>query len=252
MRYRSVPLSRPRRFMADFLAAARAVPSVPVQRRMNLAAVAAARAAAADRPGWPAVFLKAYAAVAARTPALRRALVRFPWPRLVEYPTSAATVAVEREYEGEPAVFFGRVADPAARSVAALDALVRGFATDPVEDVKPFRQLLRLAALPGPARRAALWLGLNLARVRAGKFGTFGLSVYSSLGAESLHPLSPLTTTLTYGVIGADGRADVRLVYDHRVLDGATAARALAALEAELTSPVLAELRGMAAARAAA
>jgi hypothetical protein len=128
--------------------------------------------------------------------------------------------------------------------VAALDRAVRGFATDPVAEVKAFRQLLRLAGLPGPVRRAALWLGLNLPRVRATKLGTFGLSVYSALGAESLHPLSPLTTTLNYGVIGPDGRVDVRLVYDHRALDGATVARALAALEAELNGPVLAELRG--------
>jgi hypothetical protein len=155
-------------------------------------------------------------------------------------------VAVEREVGGEPAVLFGRIKDPAGRPVAELDALVRGFATDPVGEVEPFRQLLRLADLPGPVRRAALWLGLNLARPRGDRFGTFGLSVYSGLGAESLHPLSPLTTTLTYGVVGPDGRVDVRLVYDHRVLDGATVARALAALEAELTGPVLAELRGMA------
>ena len=247
MNYRPIPLSRPRRFITDLMAAAAAVPSVPVQRRMNLAAVAAARTAAAGRPGWPAVFLKAYAAVADRTPALRRAFVRLPWGRLVEYPTSVASVAVEREYEGEPAVFFGRIKSPADLTVGELDALVRGFATDPVGEVKAFRQLLRLAGLPGPVRRAALWLGLNLPRARAGKFGTFGLSVYASLGAESLHPISPLTTTLTYGVIGPDGGVNVRLVYDHRVLDGAAVARALADLEAELNGPVAAELRRAAA-----
>ena len=62
----------------------------------------------------------------------------------------------------------------------------------------------------------------------------------------ALHPLSPLTTTLTYGVIGPDGSCDVRLVYDHRVLDGAVVARALARLEEELTGPVCDELRAMA------
>jgi hypothetical protein len=158
-----------------------------------------------------------------------------------------ASVAIEREHAGEPGVFFGRISSPADRPVAELDDLVRGFATDPMPEVKPFRELLQLAGLPGPVRRAALWLGLNLPRVRGGKFGTFALSVYSALGAESLHPISPLTTTLTYGVIGPDGRVDVRLVYDHRVLDGATAARALAALEAELAGPIQTELRGMAA-----
>ena len=69
------------------------------------------------------------------------------------------------------------------------------------------------------------------------------LSVYSSLGAESLHPLSPLTTTLNYGTINDDGTVWVRLIYDHRVFDGATAARALAKLEEVLHGPILAELR---------
>src|SRR5437773_1976252 len=61
--------------------------------------------------------------------------------------------------------------------------------------------------------------------------GTFGVSVYSSLGAESLHPLSPVTTTMNYGVIQENGDVQVRLIYDHRVMDGATVARALGRLE---------------------
>src|SRR5262249_35064020 len=93
---------------------------------------------------------------------------------------------------------------------------------------------------------ALLWLALNLPRVRPKLFGIVGLSVYSSLGAESLHPLSPLTTSLNYGVIDRDGKVWVRLVCDHRVFDGATAARALGRLEEVLTGPILAELRGMA------
>jgi hypothetical protein len=109
--------------------------------------------------------------------------------------------------------------------------------------------MLAVARLPRPVRRLLLWLGLNLSRTRPGQFGTFGLSSYSALGAESLHPLSPLTTTLNYGVIDPDGSVTVRLVYDHRVTDGATIARALARLEAVLTGEVLDELRAMASSR---
>src|SRR6185503_5172798 len=111
-----------------------------------------------------------------------------------------------------------RMGDPAKRSLAQVHAHVRQFAEAPIESVKAFRKMLAFAGLPRPLRRTLLWLGLNLQRMRPGQFGTFGLSVYSSLGAESLHPLSPLTTTLTYGVIGSDGKVAVRLVYDHRVL----------------------------------
>ena len=244
MKSRSVPLSRPRRVTLDMLALADGIPTVPVQRHMNLAEVVAAREAA-GRPAWTALFLKAYAAVARRTPALRRAYVKLPWPRLVEYPCNVANLAVERDFEGEPAVFFARIGDPESYSLADLDALVRGYSHRRLSDVKPFRKLLRLSGLPRPLRRAALWLGLNLPRTRGGMFGTFGMSVYSALGSESLHPISPMTTTLTYGVIDIKGRVNVRVVYDHRVIDGASVARALAGLEEELAGPILLELREM-------
>lgn len=246
MRGRWIGLSAPRRFLADILHFASKIPTVPVQRRMALAEVAAARSALPDRPGWPAIFLKAYARVAAEVPALRRAYVSLPWPHLVEYPRSVASVAVERDYRGEPAVFFGRIGDPAPLSLAEVHARFRTFAEAPLESVKPFRKMLAMARLPRPVRRLLLWLGLNLSRTRPGQFGTFGLSSYSALGAESLHPLSPLTTTLNYGVIDADGSVVVRVIYDHRVTDGATIARALARLEAVLTGEVLGELRAMA------
>ncbi len=77
--------------------------------------------------------------------------------------------------------------------------------------------------------------------------GTFGVTVYSGLGAESLHPLSPLITTLNYGNIGPDGVVPVGVVYDHRVMDGATVARALGRLDEVLNREVVAALAKLAA-----
>jgi hypothetical protein len=54
-----------------------------------------------------------------------------------------------------------------------------------------------------------------------------------------------LTTLLNYGVIGSDGSVNVRIIYDHRTLNGATVARALARLEDILNSVVADELRSM-------
>jgi hypothetical protein len=78
---------------------------------------------------------------------------------------------------------------------------------------------------------------------RANHFGTFGISVVAAFGAAGLHLLSPLTTTLNYGLFQPDGSIDVRLTYDHRVMDGAPVARALAELEDVLHSEILFELR---------
>jgi hypothetical protein len=76
MRGRTISLSRPRRFLGDLLHFAQQIPTVPVQRRMALAEVAAARDAVPDRPWWPAVFLNAYARVCDDQPVLRRAYVQ--------------------------------------------------------------------------------------------------------------------------------------------------------------------------------
>ena len=243
MRGRTIPLSAPRRFLIDLLTLAHRIPSVPVERRMNLSALVPARREQLQRTSWSALFLKAYAKVAEQMPVLRRAYVKLPWPHLCEYPSSVCSIAVERIYEGEPAVFFGRIGQPDSLTLNQIDERIDNFNTSPIASIKPFRKLLKLGHCPGIIRRWLLWLGLNLPRCRAGQFGTFGISVYSALGAQSLHPISPLTTTLTYGVIDGDGMVDVRIVYDHRVTDGATIARALAMLEEELNRGILQELK---------
>jgi hypothetical protein len=88
------------------------------------------------------------------------------------------------------------------------------------------------------------WVTLNLSGYkRCKRFGTFGLSSYGNLGAENLHPISPLSTTLTYGPIdAATGKVVVKLIYDHRVLDGAYIARRLRDIEDALNGPVSEEL----------
>jgi hypothetical protein len=252
MRGRWIGLSPPRRFLGDLLHFAAKVPTVPVQRRMTIGDLALARAALPDRPCWPAIFLKAYARVVADLPQLRRAYVALPWPHLCEYPRIVATLAVERVYREEPCVFYGRIPEPECLSLSEIHTRIRQLAEAPIESVRTFRQMLTFARWPRPIRRSLFWLGLNIPRTRPGKFGTFGLSVYSSLRAESLHPLSPLTSTFNYGVIDPDGSVWVRLVYDHRVFDGTTAARALEKLEAVLTGPIRDELDTMATTRRAA
>jgi len=51
------------------------------------------------------------------------------------------------------------------------------------------------------------------------------------------------TTSLSYGPLDDDGRCLVTVIADHRVLDGAAVAKALARLEAVLTGEITAELR---------
>jgi hypothetical protein len=236
---RNISLSPARRFIGDLLHFARKVPTIPVQRRMNLAPLRAAREQADPRPSWVALFTKAYAMVAAGRPELRRAYLSFPWPHLYEHSISVASVAIERRVADEDVVLFVQIRGPENHRPDQIDDYIQDCKVRPVDQVGTFRRTLRVARFPWFIRRFLWWLGLNVwGYRRARNWGTFGVSVYSGLGAESLHPLSPLTTTLNYGVIADDGTVDVRIIYDHRVLDGATVARSLVDLEEVLNGPV--------------
>lgn len=238
-----VGLSLPRRFICDLLAFARLVPSVPTQRTMQLTDIIAARRRQEQRISWCAIFIKAYAIVAARRPELRRAYMPWIWPHLYEHPVNIASFSVEREYRGEDAVFFGQIRQPELHSLRELDATIRRHKVAPLDEIPQFRNALLLSRFPLPVRRLAWWFGLRADGAhRAHYFGTFGISVVASIGAAGLHLLSPLTTTVNYGALRWDGSLDVRLTYDHRVLDGANAARALAELEEILHGEILREL----------
>lgn len=242
-RGRYLGLSLPRKLIGDVMHFARQVPSLPVQKQMGVAELARARRLWATRPSWVAIFAKAFSLVAAECPGLRQSYVRFPIARLYEHPYSVGSVALSRDYEGEEAVFFVQLRRPEGQTIAALDSCLRAYKSRPLAEVSSMREALRFTGLPLPLRRLAWWYALHVSgprRVR--RFGTFGVSAYSRLGVDSLHPLSPLTTVLNYGPIGPDGKVSVRIVYDHRVLDGMTVGRALCRLEEVLNDAVAREL----------
>lgn len=237
-------LSPPRRFVGDLLAFAKKVPSVPMQRRMRLEDVVSARATWPRHISWTAIFLKAYGLVAAHTPELRRSYIPFPWPHLYEHPMNVASFSLERVWRGEPGVFFAQIAEPEKFSLADLDKLVRTYKSADMDSVPSFRRAMFLSRFPRPIRRFVWWLGLCTDGMQRSRyFGTFGFSVVAQFGAAGLHLLSPLTTSLNYGAFEPDGSIDVRVVYDHRVLDGATMARAMTALEETLHGSIYDELR---------
>jgi hypothetical protein len=242
-----VGLSVPRRFVCDLMHASRHAPIITFERRMDLAEVGAARKRLARPPAWALLLAKAYAAVAAKRPELRRAYLPRPWPHLWQADESVASVAVERDYRGEPGVFFGFLRAPDTRPLADLTAALDGWKAKPLEEVRPFLRQLRYSRLPLPARRFMWWWATAWnGRVKAKNFGTFGVSLTGSSGATALNLIGPLAVALNTGVIQDDGTVDVRLNFDHRVFDGMTASRALADVEAYLRGPIVNELTTMA------
>jgi hypothetical protein len=242
---RYLPLAGPRRFIGDLVHFARQIPSAPVSRSFDVSALAEPRSRHPERPSWSCIFMKAYALVGAEHAPLRRSFLEFPRPRLYEHPWMNCALAIERSYQGEEGVFVGIFRAPEQQSLVQLQQAVAWYKNEVLEKVGFYRMALRFSHAPTPLRRFLWWTTLNLSGYkRCKRFGTFGLSSYGALGAEQLHPISPLTTTLTYGPIDPEtGRVVVKLIYDHRVLDGAYIARRLRDIEEVLNGPILAELR---------
>ena len=240
---RSLPLSGPRRFIADMLHFAHQIPTVPVARTMDVGPLLDARSGHVDRPSWAVLFMKAYALVAAEHPPLRRALVTFPYPRLYEHPQTSCALAIERMHDGEESIFVGMFRAPELQTLGGLQEALGWYKNTPLDEVGFYRQALRISRAPRPLRRLLWWSTLNVSGFkRAKRFGTFALTSYGALGAEQIHPISPLSTTLTYGPIDDSGRVCVKIIYDHRVLDGAYIARRLGDVEQTLRGSILDEL----------
>jgi pyruvate/2-oxoglutarate dehydrogenase complex dihydrolipoamide acyltransferase (E2) component len=240
---RWVALSPFRRLVTDLMHFSAAVPAVTADRRMDLRPLAAARQVCNPRPSWTALFAKAYGLVARDYPELRRSFLKFPWPRLYEHPHSVVALNVERRLPDEDVVLFCLIRAPENRSLAELDATVRHYKEAPVESLRSYQRSVAMSRVPWPLRQWLWWASLNVqGRRRCHNYGTFSVSSTGPQGAGILHVVPILTTSLHFGLFDDQGRLDVRLTWDHRVLDGATIARALVDLEGALNGPIVYEL----------
>ena len=237
----TAPVSGHRGCVADVAIVAREIPLFPVDRVFRLGPVAEARAAAAARIGWAAVFLKAYGLVARELPVLRTWFVRGLWPRLATASESVATLAVNRTDGAAERLCFARLQRPESLPLTEIQAFVQACTTRPIEEM--FKRQLQLETMPGPVRRTILrWNANSTSPKRPSRIGTFSLSTLAGQQAfNRFHP-TLCTTSIAYGPLEPDGRCLVTLIADHRVLDGAAAARALERLEAVLTAAVAGEL----------
>ena len=240
----TIPLSNGRRAIAAFLEYSRQIPTIPVNLRINVKSLAQARSESDSSVSWTAIFIRAYGIVSAQFPELRRSWISWPYPYLYEHPHSTCAVAVERDWDGEKVVLKGLIRAPESATLAKIHNSLRHFQTAAVRSVSDFRSTLRFGSLPRWLQRLVLWNKLDTSGVRRVKyFGTFGMSNYGMLGAESLHPLGPQTTVMTLSPIRPNGDMNVKLVYDHRVLDGSFVARCLARLNEVLQDAIPAEIQ---------
>jgi len=230
-----------RRLVLDLLHFSRKAPIHPAEKYFDLREVEVVRRQAAVRISWPVLFIKAYGLVAAEMPELRRSYIDWPRPHFYQHPHSVALLAMSRRYQGVDRVFWARLMHPESTTLVHLQSQLRHYSTAPVEEV--FDRQLLLSRFPTWLRRLIWWGRINLgAKHRARRLGTFGLSVLANHGVYNrMHPHF-LTASLSYGPTEPDGRTLVTLIGDHRVMDGASAVRALKRLESTLRNELCDEL----------
>jgi len=167
-----------------------------------------------------------------------------PYPRLYEHCRSECALIVEREYQGEMVVLTGKMINIEDKSLSEIDLTIKFFRNAEVWSVSEFRQMLRMRAIPSGCAAFRHVAGAQLVGPRrARRAGTFSMSSLGGFGVEQIHPLSPLTTYFTFGPIQRDGRVTLKIIHDHRVIDGRYIAQSLVDLEHVLNTALLKGLK---------
>lgn len=182
-----------------------------------------------------AFLLKAIAIAQRAHPDTRTAML--PFGRTVVFNDIVAGFTVERFIGSQPTLFFGAIKEPDTKSIAEISEELRAHAEQDLENVDHMDIQHKFTWMPWWFRRIILWVGLRYPEVRLKYLGaTFGLSSLGKFGLKAIIP--PCVSTSTFGVgaiekrpVVRDGKIEIRkmmtltLNFDHRIIDGAPAAR---------------------------
>lgn len=204
-----------------------------------------------------AIILKAIGIAQRWHPSSRSAIL--PWGRTVTFNDIVAGFTVERFVNSQPAVFFGSIKAPDEKPLADIAEELRAYGEDDLSTVPQLEVEDRFNNMPWLLRRLIIWLGLRYPNIRLRYMGaTFGLSSLGKFGCKILVP--PCVSTSTFGIgavedrpVVIDGKIEIRRImtialnFDHRLIDGAPAARFFQdvkrLLEGELQSYIEDELK---------
>ncbi len=182
-----------------------------------------------------AFLLKAIAIAQRAHPDTRTAML--PFGRTVVFNEIVAGFTVERFIGSQPTLFFGAIDEPDTKSIAEISEELKSHAEADLEKVWHMNLQHKFTWMPWFLRRLILYIGLRTPGIRLKCLGaTFGLSSLGKLGVKAMIP--PCVSTSTFGVgaiekrpVVKDGQIEIRkmmtltLNFDHRIIDGAPAAR---------------------------
>ncbi len=237
---RRIRLSPTRKFVVEYLRYSAKVPSQPLMRICDFERVAELRKNSSVRIGWSAIFIKAFALMASRDPQLGRCFMSWPRHHLYEHPHQGCRIAVNRTLDGEECLFFYRIERPEDLSLVEIQKLIDHAQNAPVEEFPLFSRYQTFGRMPSLLRRIVWWLSMNTSGSwRASLTGTFGLTTVAALGSTSVHPPTLGNIVLTSGALTSEGTMRVTFVYDHRVHDGGTIAKAIKEFENVINTEIL-------------
>lgn len=203
-----------------------------------------------------ALLIKAIAIAQHKHPTTRTQML--PNGRLVQFNNIEAQFTVERFVNDQPGLFFGRIRKPDQRPVIEITEELRVYGTEPIEDVPQLAIEHKFSQYPHWLRQLIIYFGTRIPAMRLRYMGaTFGLSSLGKYGARNLISPSVITSMFCIGevekrpmVVGDEieirPQLSIVLNFDHRVMDGASAARfmadVIALLKGDLEDHIAAEL----------
>jgi pyruvate/2-oxoglutarate dehydrogenase complex dihydrolipoamide acyltransferase (E2) component len=182
-----------------------------------------------------AVLLKAIAIAQVAHPSSRT--VMLPTGQLIQLNSLEGQFTVERFVGKQPAVFFGSIKRPDQKLMTDITRELHTYGTAPVEDVPQLEIEDRFSKFPWFVRQIMIFFGMRIPQIRLRFMGaTFGLSSLGKYGCRNLISPSVITSVFCVGevedrAVVVEGKIVARpilsmvLNFDHRVMDGAAAAR---------------------------
>jgi hypothetical protein len=229
---------------SDIASIGRRIPIARAELIVDLSLLSNSRSLASPRISWAAVFARAYGLVTDEVPCLRQTYMAWPFPHIYQHAQSTAMIAIQRDESPSPRLCFGRIVNPGGQSLTAVQSVLDRYQREPV--AKTFRKQVLFSRMPSPLRRLIWWLVMNVSgRRRSRQLGTFSISSLAGQGVFNRDHPTVCTSGLSYGPLGPRGECLLTLAYDHRLMDGMQAARALHRLRDHLQHTMVDELKAL-------
>ncbi|MER5641536.1 2-oxo acid dehydrogenase subunit E2 [Kitasatospora sp. NPDC002227] len=223
---------------------------VYLDTEVDMSLVTAHRARSERRYSLVSYLLLAVGEVLGRHPEANAVLApgwpsRFSTPKVTRFPSVTAKLALDRPVEGQRTVLSALLPGLEHQTLAGIQDTVDRYRGPDAADLPEFAAVRKLGKLPAPLGRLAFTAALRRPARRAQILGTVAVSSLGHRPVDGFHSVGGTAVTINAGRItdrpvARAGQVVIApvmrlgLAFDHRVVDGATAADVLGDLKKTL------------------